>query len=101
RVAGSTAGQRVSRRSSATRTRQFSDRVLAAYSNVVTAIPMAWYPLSTYTVLPVIPLARGEHRNAAAVPTSSASSFCGRAEFWDQYSTIHSMIQIALAARDV
>ena len=37
-----------------------------------TAIPIAWYPLSTYNVVPVMPLARGEQRNAVAVPTSSA-----------------------------
>ena len=37
-----------------------------------TAIPIEWYPLSTYTVVPVIPLARGEHRKAATAPTSPA-----------------------------
>ena len=33
--------------------------------SAVAAIPIAWYPLSTYTVLPVIPLESGLARNAA------------------------------------
>ena len=33
---------------------------------------MAWYPLSTYTVMPLMPAASGDERNAAVWPTSSA-----------------------------
>ena len=36
------------------------------------AIPIEWYPLSTYTTEPVIPLASGLERKAAVCPTSSA-----------------------------
>jgi hypothetical protein len=39
-----------------------------------TAIPMAWYPLSTYSTLPVMAEASGLARNAAQWPTSAASS---------------------------
>src|SRR6185312_12379471 len=67
---------------------------------VIAAIPIAWYPLSTYTVFPVMPLAIGEHRNAAARPTSSAVNFSVIGAFAETYSTIFSMMPIALAARD-
>src|SRR6185437_8118008 len=63
-------------------------------------IPIAWYPLSTYTVLPVIPLASGEQRKAAARPTSSARSLSVSGAFAETYSTIFSMMPIALAARE-
>ena len=36
------------------------------------ATPITWIPLSTYTHVPVTPDARGEQRNAAVFPTSSA-----------------------------
>src|SRR5687768_17466364 len=61
---------------------------------------MVWYPLSTYTVVPVIPPARGLDRNAATLPTSPAVSGSVSGEFRAQYSTILSMMPIALAARD-
>jgi hypothetical protein len=51
-------------------------------------------------VVPVMPLARGLARKAAAVPTSSAVRGAVRGEFVAQYSTIFSMMPIALAARD-
>src|SRR6478735_12549342 len=51
-------------------------------------------------VVPVIALARGDERNAAALPTSSAVSFSVSGAFTATYSTIFSMIPIALAARD-
>src|SRR5262245_40611297 len=63
-------------------------------------MPMAWYPLSTYTVFPVIALANDDERNAAVCPTSFAVSFSVSGAFADTYSTIFSMIPIALAARD-
>jgi hypothetical protein len=51
-------------------------------------------------VLPVMPLASGDARKTATLPTSAASSFCVRGAFTETYSTILSMIPMALAARD-
>src|SRR6185312_8512484 len=63
-------------------------------------MPIEWYPLSTYTTDAVIPLACGLDRNAAVAPTSDGLSGSVSGEFADAYSTIRSMMPIALAARD-
>src|ERR1051325_4123699 len=47
-----------------------------------------------------MPAARGLNKKAAAFPTSDASSGSVSGEFAAQYSTIFSMMPIALAARD-
>src|SRR6266540_7267017 len=51
-------------------------------------------------VAPVIPVARSLERNAAVDPTSSGRNGSVSGEFATQYSTIFSMMPIALAARD-
>src|SRR5450631_3122365 len=38
-------------------------------------MPTVWKPPSTYSTSPLIPAARSEHRNAAALPTSSMVTF--------------------------
>src|SRR5919112_673513 len=63
-------------------------------------MPMAWYPLSTYTTLPVIARASGLQRNAAVLPTSLESIGRGSGELLAVYLIMVSMNPIALAARD-
>lgn len=53
-----------------------SDGAAAAFAThgLSTAKPMAWSPLSTYMIVPDIEQAKGEAKNAAVLPTSSADT---------------------------
>ena len=63
-----------------THQRKIRSYYVASAPSVSTAIPMMAMPLSTYTVVPVMPLASGLHRNAAVVPTSRAVIASGSGE---------------------
>ena len=62
-----------------------------------TAIPIAWYPLSTYSVVPVMPDDRLLARNAAAFPTSAPVSSSGK---WRVHGVeLHELVDDADRAR--
>ena len=51
-------------------------------------IPTVLKPPSTYRISPVTPLAMSEHRNAAALPTSSSETLRRRGETWATCASI-------------